>query len=975
VWGAVADVHDTETGVAASGARSGDSAGLVRDRLTSRLSDPSAYRVGWVVAPAGSGKSRLLSHAVDRFAGSSVWCEMPDPVPRSEAALVMWIWERLKSSGVSWAAGEAPTTVEGLVAAGKSDNEPLLIALDDVHLLDGSEAEPALGTLVTRLPASWTLIVASRMNLDVDLSRLRVSGQVIDIGADDLRFRTWEVEELFRNVYGEPLLPEDVAMLTRRTAGWAAYLQLFFLATARRPQAERRLVLGSLRHRTRLVSEYLARHVLAGLAPELQDFLIRTSALRRPSGRLADEFLGWESGSAEILAELERRRLFTERQADDSYRYHAVLLAYLDAKLVEIVGLGAAREQHRRAGELLEREGWTEEALAAYARAEDWPAISRLLGRSGVDPEAIDESWADALPPAVVESDPLLLMALARGEIVRGRLAPAAATLRRAEEASASAAVAERCRVQRDQVLAWAEPDRPVPPGWVGTIRAATQRQPLEARRQASSLRGVSGRFAEGCSAFIGGDVAGALRALRSVAAHPDATPVPAAAAGMLAIVASAMMGRTSGPEAVPRALEGAEASGARWLDRMVRAAFPAGAAGATDSGDDTVDDLISACDREGDSWGAATISAVGGLRRLVRRDSGAESMLSWAADSFHRLGAGALEALCLAYAALSAAGAGDPESVRTLAGRARALGSSLDVPAAVAVSALALASVGLEPGGLASARAVLEPFGSWEWHRDLAGSAAGAEPAQATPPRSEERPGAPVRIRCLGGFEMEVEGRAVDEEAAKPMERALLHLLALGAGSPHHRETLVSSLWPDADAEAGLHRLQVAVSSLRRLVGRVNGNELVARTGDTYRLALPEGSSVDTARFEEAAERSVAARSAGDVAGERGALEEAFALYRGELLPADGPAEWVIEPRRWLIGRYSDVCARLAAALLEDDQPRETCRVARSGLTADRYRDDLWKLLIDGAEHAGNHAEAETARREYETLLNDLGV
>jgi DNA-binding SARP family transcriptional activator len=184
-----------------------------------------------------------------------------------------------------------------------------------------------------------------------------------------------------------------------------------------------------------------------------------------------------------------------------------------------------------------------------------------------------------------------------------------------------------------------------------------------------------------------------------------------------------------------------------------------------------------------------------------------------------------------------------------------------------------------------------------------------------------------------------------------------------------------VTSLWPDAGTDAGLHRLQVAVSSLRRLVGRVNGNELVVRAGDTYRLALPEGSLVDTARFEEAADRSVAFRAAGDVAAERSALEEAFALYRGELLPADGPAEWVIEPRRWFTGRYSDVCACLAAVLLEEDQPREACRVARAGLTADRYRDDLWKLLIDGADRSGSHAEAETARRDYEALLNELGV
>ena len=93
----------------------------------------------------------------------------------------------------------------------------LLSDTHDVWL--GGRDEAALAALVSRLPPSWRLIAASRMNLAVDLSRLRVSGEVVDIGPDELRFRTWEVEELFRDVYQEPLLPEDVAALTRRTAG------------------------------------------------------------------------------------------------------------------------------------------------------------------------------------------------------------------------------------------------------------------------------------------------------------------------------------------------------------------------------------------------------------------------------------------------------------------------------------------------------------------------------------------------------------------------------------------------------------------------------------------------------------------------------------------------------------------------------------------------------------------------------------
>ena len=150
-------------------------------------------------------------------------------------------------------------------------------------------------------------------------------------------------------MYREPLIPEDVAALARRTAGWAAYLQLFHLATARKPTAEKRRVLASLANRSRLVQEYLTRHVLAELSPDLQDFLIRTSVLRRPTVALCDELLGWEQGSRELLAELERRQLFTDRLDDDSYRYHTVLLSYLEARLVETVGATAARDEHRRA--------------------------------------------------------------------------------------------------------------------------------------------------------------------------------------------------------------------------------------------------------------------------------------------------------------------------------------------------------------------------------------------------------------------------------------------------------------------------------------------------------------------------------------------------------------------------------------------------------------------------------------------------
>ena len=211
----------------------GDTSGLVRHRLTARLLDPSRYQVGWVAAPAGSGKSRLLTQVALAAPGPVAWCGTPDPVPRSEQALAGWLWEGL--APVLEAPGPPPRELPDLVDALSGPGPALLVLVDDVHLLEGSDAEVALAGLIRRLPARMRLVMASRVDLALDLSRLRVSGQLVEMGPDDLRFRAWEVEELFRDVYREPLIPEDVAILARRTSGWAAYLQLFHLATARKP--------------------------------------------------------------------------------------------------------------------------------------------------------------------------------------------------------------------------------------------------------------------------------------------------------------------------------------------------------------------------------------------------------------------------------------------------------------------------------------------------------------------------------------------------------------------------------------------------------------------------------------------------------------------------------------------------------------------------------------------------------------------
>jgi DNA-binding SARP family transcriptional activator len=441
------------------------------------------------------------------------------------------------------------------------------------------------------------------------------------------------------------------------------------------------------------------------------------------------------------------------------------------------------------------------------------------------------------------------------------------------------------------------------------------------------------------------------------------------------------MTGRPPEEDELDRLRDEVEEAGIPWLDRIARA----GLSVSTSPSPDDIDHLGDACQREGDRWGEALVALMCGTGQLWCGAASAR-YLERAAQIFDDLGAGVLQSAACGYLALAAHAAGDPRLATRSAHQARTLASLLDVPGAAGVAALALARLLDDARELARARELLEPLGTWHWHAQL-GAAAGPPAAAGDRPRpltgeNAQVDGAwrvpSVRLRCLGGFSLMIHDRVVDESVAKPMERALLHLLAMRAGEQVHREALIEALWPEAQPDAGLHRLQVAVSALRRLLspGQQNGQQpLLTREGDSYRLALPEDSDVDLWQVEANLRRAVTARQVGELDPEEDALAAALSAYGGPLLPGDGPANWVVGRRSSLQVGAVDAATRLASLRLQRGDPQGAAEVARIGVSLDRYRDELWKLLIEAAERSGHHAEAGQARRAYAAVLEELGV
>lgn len=972
---------------------------LPRERLEARLGEAFGKRLTLVVAPAGSGKTTLVSRFATTCGAPVAWYRA-ETWDADEASFVRHLEAALLAAVPDlpggWATIEDAT--RALVANGRS--APVLLVIDDFYALEDTAAEAAFGRLVDWAPAWLTLVLASRVAPGLNLSRLRVSGDLLEIGTDDLRFRAWEVEQLFRDVYNDPVPPADLAVLARRTEGWAAGLQLFHLATHGRSAEERRRVLGGPGSSGRLLREYLAQNVMVGLPAELREFLLDTCVLGRLSGGLCDRLRG-TSASGALLDELARRGVFTVPVEDgtDAYRYHEVLRQHLDRVLVEEIGELAARERHATAGRLLEAHGAFPEALRAYCRAEEWEDVRRLLGGEGERLAASEAgAWIEALPPAIERHDPWVALAAARRARNDGRWTAALAAYAHAEAEFGPARAADAPRRERLALAAWADPSAHPPADASGALRSGLVREPAAVARAHRGDGDPSMPVARGLLALVAGDVVGARRVLDEAAEGAETGSVAAAAARLGSAVAVVLAGESSDARAFGRAVEDAERAGFPWLARLgrdVARRLGPGERGRTPTAGGRVAGVAGIADHD-DAASKAWVEALSALASAWAAP-GAEAACDdaeVAADAFRRLGAGVPEAWARSLAALAASRIGAPEA-REAALAAESMGRATGTPGVRLIAHEALAGLdggqGTDHSLMAGAAAAETGLVLPGWARPegrpmvAVGPANGhaldgapAHPLDAGPASAEagrHRAGAPVRIRLLGGCVLEVEGRQIVLEGAKPRVRSLFRLLALHAGAPIHREVIQEALWPDADAEAGARSLHVALSALRRhlddAAAPLDGHLLV-REGEAYHLDVGPD-DVDLGRFDRAIAAGRAARARGESASV--AFLQAIDLYTGDLLPEEGPAEWVSERRDHCRSRAVEAAQGLAEEALLFGDHATVVRACRFGLELDRYQDAFWRMMIQARERAGDAGAASRDRREYALVLEALGV
>ncbi|MGZ4224392.1 MAG: LuxR C-terminal-related transcriptional regulator [Solirubrobacteraceae bacterium] len=533
---------------------------LRRSRLLEIVDGHGGAALTVVNAPVGYGKTTFLR----------LWC-----IERSEAVIWMTLdaadddpvrlWMHLATAverlgeglgrralmclGVRGAPVETAVDelMNGLVAYGR----PVAIVLDDLHAVGSERSLRSIAHAIERLPGNARLLAATRSDPEIGVARLRARGALVEIRARELAFTVDEARELIVRE-GIALSGESVELLVARTEGWPGglYLAALWLRDLEDPDEGVRAFAGSARH----VADYLTDEVLTALAPQVRDFLLRTSVLGRFTPELCNAVLGRED-SAAVLAELAHSNMFLVSldAHGEWYRYHHLFGELLQLEL----GREDAPVLRRRAAAWCRTHGFVEDAIEYAAAAGDAETVAELLVEHHLEfvwgGRVVQFlGWVRWLPSELLLAHPSLPAVAAFA---------AALLARPGVEIQRLLAVAERARRERPQlwspyVEAVAEVTRAalIERGDVGAAVEHARRAVAAAGAGADVLSvGVLASLSQ--ALFFAGDLDEARRVAVQAVERPDAPDVPDGYVGSLGLLAliDAEQGRTESAEAWAR--------------------------------------------------------------------------------------------------------------------------------------------------------------------------------------------------------------------------------------------------------------------------------------------------------------------------------------------------------------------------------------------------------------------------------------
>jgi len=347
---------------------------VARERLTEVVHAAGRRRLILIHAPSGYGKSTLAAQWREELTRGGIavaWLTIDDD-DNNEVWFLAHVLEAVRPVRPALAGSLSQVLEEHGDDAGRyvltslideihASDDPITLVVDDWQRVSNGETIAALGFLLDHGCHHLQIIVTGWSGAGLPLSRLRLRDELVEIGAETLRFDADEARSLLNDVGGLSLSGSDVDALNASTDGWAAGLQLAALSL--RGGTDASTLLTGLSATGDVIGEFLAENVLSCLEPQIIDFVLSTSITERVCGPLASALAHVKRGQA-MLEDVAQRGLFLQRVDNDPnwFRYHQMFAEFLRRRL-ERDSPDRIEELHRTAAAWFADNGYLNEAV------------------------------------------------------------------------------------------------------------------------------------------------------------------------------------------------------------------------------------------------------------------------------------------------------------------------------------------------------------------------------------------------------------------------------------------------------------------------------------------------------------------------------------------------------------------------------------------------------------------------------------
>ncbi len=418
---------------------------VARPHLLEKLDAALTHRLTLVSAPAGAGKTILVSAWVraERKKGAAFGWLSLDSADNAPGRFLEYLCACLEEGGTvidieslppsQNEQGQMENVLAEFIRGSMGLKRKVILVLDDYHVIQNQQVHLALQYLLDRAPAHLHLVLLTRSDPPLELARLRVAGQLVEVRMEQLRFSVKEAGDFLEKSAGVQLTAGDAAALNERAEGWIAGLQM--AAISLRGREDTSAFIAAFAGSHRYVFDYLIEQVLNRQSPEVREFLLRTSILERLSAPLCDAVAGTKNAARGMLTAIERANLFLVPLDDEHgwYRYHH-LFSDLLKLVLDQTRPGLSTELHHLASHWYESQGFLPEALNHALIAGDMELVANIISKNVLALVDLDEiaptlAKIDVIPATKRSSLPWLDVAYAWGLAYMGENQKAEANL------------------------------------------------------------------------------------------------------------------------------------------------------------------------------------------------------------------------------------------------------------------------------------------------------------------------------------------------------------------------------------------------------------------------------------------------------------------------------------------------------------------------------------------------------------------